>query len=167
MRDSHLSYLRIWNGEIVDYWKQNKCHTDLTSRVGYRFVLNGASFFGHFTAGGEFLMKYCLTNYGFASLINERKLEFILRNDNDWTEKYVYVSKKDPRDWKGCRHYEYDETLVLPEGLKKGESYTLFINLPDIDPKLHDNPDFSVRFANKGVWDEAFGYNRVASFIAE
>ena len=51
--------------------------------------------------------------------------------------------------------------------LKKGESYTLFINLPDIAPTLHDNPDFSVRFANKGVWDSLTGYNRVASFIAE
>lgn len=166
LRQYHWSYLSN-HYAIVDYWKNNGCNKDLSTRIGYRFVFNGSSFFGKFTAGGDFLMKMCLTNYGFASLINERKLEFILRNDNDWTEKYVYVSKKDPRDWKGCRHYEYDETLVLPEGLKKGESYTLFINLPDIDPKLHDNPDFSVRFANKGVWDEAFGYNRVASFIAE
>ena len=167
MRDFHLSYLRIWNGEIVDYWKPNKIHTDLTSRVGNRLEQNGASFYGTYTSAGDFLMKYCLTNYGFASLINERRLEFILRNDNDWTEKYVFVSEKDPRDWKGCRHYEYDEQLLLPESLKKGESYTLFINLPDIAPALHDNPDFSVRFANKGVWDSLTGYNRVASFIAE
>lgn len=167
LRDFHVSYLRIWNEQIADYWKENKCHTDLTSRVGYRFVLNGSAFYGHFTAGGKFLVKLCLTNYGFAALANERKLEFILRNDNDHSEKYVFVSEKDPREWKGCHHYEYDETLTLPETLKAGETYTLFLNLPDIAENLHDNPAYSVRFANTGVWEESTGYNKVASFRAE
>ncbi len=88
-------------------------------------------------------------------------------NDNDASEKYVFVSDRDPRDWKGCYHYEYDEKITLPASLKSGGRYTLYMNLPDISPNLHDNPAFSVRVASKGVWDENTGYNRIASFIAE
>ena len=112
-------------------------------------------------------MKMCLTNYGFASLINERKIELILTNDADPSEKYVFVSDKDPRDWKGCHHYEWDEKLTLPETLKPGANYTLWLNLPDIAPNLHDNPAYSVRVASRGVWDETTGYNRIAAFKAE
>ena len=97
LRDYHWSYLSN-HYAIVDYWKNNGCNKDLSTRIGYRFVFNGVSFFGNFTAGGEFLMKMCLTNYGFASLINERKIELILTNDADPSEKYVFTSEKDPRE---------------------------------------------------------------------
>lgn len=66
-----------------------------------------------------------------------------------------------------CHHYEWDEKLTLPESLKAGASYTLWLNLPDISPNLHDNPAYSVRVASRGVWDESTGYNRIAAFKAE
>lgn len=166
LRAFHFSYLcNVY--QITDRWREEGCHDDLTRRIGYRYVFNGASFYGNFSAGGEFLMKLCLSNYGFASLINERRIELVIMNDNDASEKYVFVSDRDPRDWKGCYHYEYDEKITLPASLKSGGRYTLYMNLPDISPNLHDNPAFSVRVASKGVWDENTGYNRIASFIAE
>ncbi len=166
LRAFHFSYLcNVY--QVADVWRDGGCHDDLTRRVGYRLVFNGAAFYGRFRAGGDFLMKLCLSNYGFASIINERKLELILVSDSDPSEKYVFVTEKDPRDWKCCRHYEYDEKIVLPEGLKPGQKYTLYMNLPDISPNLHDNPEYSIRIASKGVWDEATGYNRIASFMAE
>ncbi len=166
MRKLQWSYLSN-HYAIVDHWRTNGCNDDLERRVGYRLVFNGASFYGRFSSGEDFLMKLCLTNYGFASLINERRIELILVNDNDPSEKYVYISRKDPRDWKGCHHYEYDEKLVLPASLKSGQQYTLYMNLPDISPELHDDCNYSVRIASRGVWDENTGYNRIAAFIAE
>ncbi|MCM1502006.1 MAG: DUF4874 domain-containing protein [Bacteroidales bacterium] len=167
LRRFHFSYLRNYAWQAPEVWREEGCHDDLVSRVGYRLVFNGASFYGHFRAGGSLTMKMCLSNYGFASIINERRIELVLVNENDASEKYVFVSGKDPRDWKGCHHYEWDEKIVLPDSLKPGEQYTLYLNLPDISPALHDNPDFSVRVASKGVWDEKTGYNRIASFIAD
>lgn len=166
LRDYHWSYLSN-HYAIVDYWKTNGCNKDLTSRIGYRFVFNGSSFYGNFRPGGDFKMKLCLTNYGFASLINERKLELIFINNENPSEKYVYVSEKDPRDWKGCHHYEWDEDLKLPDTLIPGAKYTLYLNLPDISGQLHDNPLYSIRIASRGVWDETTGYNRLAAFVAE
>lgn len=112
-------------------------------------------------------MKICLTNYGFASLINERNIEIIIQAEDDPADKYVIVSEKDSRDWKGCHHYEWHERFALPETLRAGANYTIYLNLPDISDTLHDNPLYSVRFANKGVWDETTGYNRLAAFRAE
>ena len=167
LRRYHFSYLRNYAWQVPEVWRNEGCHDDMVSRVGYRLVFNGASFYGRFAAGCDFLMKLCLSNYGFASLINERKIELIFVNDRNPSEKYVFVSATDPRDWKGCHHYEYDEKIVLPEQLGPGEQYTLYMNLPDISENLNDNPAYSVRVASKGVWDEAPGYNRIASFIAE
>ncbi len=166
LRKLHWSYLSN-HPKIVESWKTGKCNDDLDSRIGYRLVFNGAAFTGRFASGEELLMKLCLTNYGFASFINERKIELILMNDDDSSEKYVFVSEKDPRDWKGCHHYEYDEKIILPSSLKSGERYTLYMNLPDISENLHDDPAYSVRIASKGVWDEGTGYNRIAGFVAE
>lgn len=167
LRRYHFSYLRNYAWQVPEVWRNEGCHDDMVARIGYRLVFNGAAFYGRFSAGCDFLMKLCLSNYGFASLINERKIELIFVNDRNPSEKYVFVTSKDPRDWKGCRHYEYDEKIVLPEQLVSGERYTLYMNLPDISENLHDNPAFSVRIASKGVWDESTGYNRIASFIAE
>lgn len=166
LRRFHMSYLSN-HYAIADYWKSNGCNRDLVSRIGYRFILNGSAFYGHFAPGGDFLMKLCLSNYGFASLINERKIELILQAEDDPSEKYIFVSEKDPREWKGCHHYEYHERITLPATLRSGVNYTLYLNLPDISENLHDNPLYSVRFANKGVWDETTGYNRIAAFKTE
>lgn len=166
LRRFHWSYLSN-HFAIADFWKGEGCNRDLVSRIGYRLVLNGSAFYGDFTAGGDFLMKICLTNYGFASLINERNIEIIIQAEDDPTDKYMIVSEKDPRDWKGCHHYEWHERFILPETLRAGVNYTIYLNLPDISDTLHDNPLYSVRFANKGVWDETTGYNRLAAFRAE
>lgn len=43
------------------------------------------------------------------------------------------------------------------------DSYTDTLNLPDPKPTLHDNPMFSIRLANDGVWDDKTGYNMIYS----
>jgi hypothetical protein len=42
--------------------------------------------------------------------------------------------------------------------------YDVLINLPDPEPGLNSNPDYSIRFANKETWDPGTGYN---SLLAE
>jgi hypothetical protein len=40
----------------------------------------------------------------------------------------------------------------------------MYLNLPDPKPTLHDNPKFSIRLANSGIWNEATGYNKLFDF---
>lgn len=61
----------------------------------------------------------------------------------------------------------FTDRIVLPSALQKGAEYNLYLNLPDESPNLYDNPEYSVRFANRHIWEEKTGYNLIASFKAE
>jgi hypothetical protein len=50
------------------------------------------------------------------------------------------------------------QTVTLPSDMASG-SYRLALWLPDASANLHSRPAYSIRFANKDVWDAAKGYN--------
>lgn len=166
LRQFHWQYLSNHH-DIVNVWKEMGCFEDASARVGYRFVLAGAAFDSDFRAGSDLTIDICLTNYGWGSLINPHQLEFIVANDSNPSEKYVFVSEKDPREWKGCTWYTHSERVILPETLKPGAKYNLYINIADSEPTLHDRADYSIRFANKNIWEPATGYNLLTTFTAK
>lgn len=158
----HWTYLNdAYHTGVMGYWRSDGdgCFEDIVKRLGYRFVLKGASFEGDFKAGGKMTINIDFKNIGFASIINERPLEWVIVNEADSKEKYIISSPKDPRDWKGSHEYSYSEEITLPSGLKSGQSYKICLNLPDAAPTLRNKSDFSIRLANKGVWEESTGYN--------
>jgi len=165
----HFTYLNYTSSPTNPqyYWKEHGCYDEIEKRLGYRLFLTGATFSEEFRAGGHFSIQYGITNEGFASLMNERKLEFVLMNVNNEKEKYTFVSDVDPRRWEAGCHYDLEEDIELPATLKSGETYELFFNLPDIATTLHDNPYFSVRLANKRIWNSLYGYNSMGKFTAE
>lgn len=163
----HWTYLNeAYNKKTHNVWKSGGCYDDIVKRLGYRFVLKGAAFDGDFKAGAALKVKLHLENIGFASLINERHMQWVIVNTNNPSEKYVIASPKDPREWKGSNEYVYEETVTLPS-LKKGESYKLALELPDLSSSLSSKPEFSVRFANEGVWEDATGLNVLTTFTAQ
>ena len=68
----------------------------------------------------------------------------------------------DPRYWFVGEAITLDRMIKIPADAS-GEC-TLYLNLPDPKVTLHDNPRFSIRLANEGVWDEETGYNKIATF---
>ncbi|MBR1706035.1 MAG: DUF4832 domain-containing protein [Bacteroidales bacterium] len=163
----HWTYLNeAYNKKTHNVWASEGCYDDIVKRLGYRFVLLGAAFDGDFRAGASWTLRLHFKNVGFASLINRRPLVWVLSNAADPSERYEIVSPKDPREWKGGHTYEYAETLSLPAGLKAGQTYRVSLWMPDEAETLHDDPEFAVRLANEGVWDEATGLNVLATFTA-
>ena len=162
----HWSYLSNHH-DIIKIWKELGCYDDASCRVGYRFVLNGAAFEGEFAAGKKLTLRYCLGNYGFASLINPHNIEYVITGVDEPSEKYVIKSEFDPRLWKGSHFYTRNEEITLPAGLKAGLRYDFNIAITDPEPTLHDNPAYSIRFANTGVWNDETGLNRMATFTAK
>ena len=56
-----------------------------------------------------------------------------------------------------------DRTIELPQSAA-GEC-TLYLNLPDPEFALRNNPLFSIRLANKdSMWEEETGYNKLIEF---
>jgi hypothetical protein len=90
--------------------------------------------------------------------MNPRDAELVLTSKDGKVIKTWNVSS-DPRFWMPGTTTVIDQTITLPEGLS-GE-YTLSLNLPDPAEKLRNNPMFSIRLANKNVWDESTGYNKL------
>ena len=105
-------------------------------------------------------------NDGFASPVNPRGMEFVLV-EKSTGEKTVFRTEIDPRHWKGGSTTKVRAGFSLPSGLRSGAEYSLFLNLPDGRDSLHDDPRYSIRLANRDVWDEDTGYNLIYEFIAQ
>ena len=164
----HWSYLNSgYHTGVFAVWKQGGCYDEIARRLGYRLVLDYADFSGSFSSGKDFHLDIGLRNVGFASLMNPRPVEFVIVRKSDPAEKYTVGNDTDPRTWKAGTSCTLSADIILPAGLEPGAEYLLCLNLPDGSENLKDNPAFSVRFANEGVWDESAGYNIIGTFTAE
>ena len=159
MTEQHFTYLNIsYNKDVIRYWTKNECYDEIRTRLGYRLALKEASFTPSPAAGEPFRVVLKIQNDGFASVMNPRDSELVL-TAKDGTLVKAFKLESDPRFWMAGTTTVVDQTITLPEGLS-GE-YTLSLNLPDPCETLRSNPMFSIRLANKDVWDESTGYNNL------
>lgn len=156
MEKFHWTYINEgYHSGVLDSWETDGSMTEIKRRLGYRFVLEKATFSIQEEKTCEVTLK--LSNQGFAALANPRDVELILVNKNNPTLKYVYPQQVDPRFWMPGVSTEVQLTAAL-DGLQKG-TYEVYLNLPDPYSTLHDNPLFSIRLANTNMWNENTGYN--------
>lgn len=159
MEAQHFSYLNMsYNKSVLNYWKSEGCYDEIRLRLGYRLFLTECGFTQNPKAGEAFRVVMNITNDGFASIMNPRDVEFVLTDKNGKVAK-TYKIDSDPRYWMPGTTTVIDQNLALPAGIS-GE-YTLWLNLPDPCETLRSNPLFSIRLANKDVWDEAKGMNKI------
>lgn len=163
----HWSFLNsAWNPVIYEHWAEEGCLNEATNRLGYRFELLSGTFTGSTKAGRLFRYSIRLTNVGFAALYNPRDVEIVLRNKSDG-DRYAAELKIDPRFWQPGDTVDVAGTVGVPSSLPAG-TYSVYLNLPDPAPSLHFRPDYSIRFANSGVWEKETGYNNLhANLIVE
>ena len=161
LADFHWTYLNIeYNKFVHKVWKDNGCWNEIERRLGYRLSLADAY---HSTpaAGQDLNVVLQIKNTGYAAPMNGRAYELVLVDGNG--NKTVYPFEDvDPRYWFAGRTVNIDKVITLPADASG--NCTLYLNLPDPKPTLHDNPRFSIRLANEGVWNEEFGYNKVMEF---
>ena len=93
--------------------------------------------------------------------MNGRGFELVLIDGKG--KKTVYeFNDVDPRYWFAGRTMNIDKVVKIPSDASG--KCTLYLNLPDPKPTLHDNPRFSIRLANEGVWNDTYGYNKIFEF---
>ena len=159
MAKYHYSYLNQgYHQGVLSRWKSEGCFEQLQKRLGYRYVLDKGQFTDSPAAGAAFRIVLDLYNEGFAPVQNPRDAEFVL-TDKGGTVLGTYPLNSDPRYWMPDETVTVDQTLTLPSGIS-GE-VTLWLNLPDPCETLRNNPLYSIRLANKDVWDEETGYNKL------
>ena len=159
----HWSYLNIaYHGGVLRKWNEGGCRDEINLRLGYRLIMNESYISSNITAGSEVRTVFKLTNNGWAAPINPRGLELILVNKSSGEKTVITVptEKVDPRFWLAGKKPQFEVKFTAPEA----GSYTLYLNLPDPEPTLHDNPYYSIRLANENTWEEETGYNKITEF---
>jgi hypothetical protein len=145
--------------EVSQAWKDNNDYDDVARYMGYRFRLEKATLPQQLTAGADFTASLTVFNEGWASAMNPRGLEVILRN-YDTGEKIVIpaaaMTNNDPRRWRSGESSSIDVSHALPAGVATGQ-YDVLLNLPD--PLLSSRAEYSIRLANQSTWESDTGYN--------
>ena len=159
MAKYHYSYLNQgYHQGVLSRWKSEGCFEQLQKRLGYRYVLDKGQFTDSPAAGAAYRIVLTLHNEGFAPVQNPRDAEFVL-TDKAGKVLGTYPLNSDPRYWMPGETVTVDQNLTLPSGIS-GE-VTLWLNLPDPCETLRNNPLYSIRLANKDVWDEETAYNQL------
>lgn len=164
MERMHYSYLNAhYNNKAVNnHWVSGGCIDEIKRRLGYRFVLREAVLDNRTEAGGVFNVALKMENVGFASPFNPRRAELILRNvDNG--EVHAFELQADPRFW-FVGSIDVNENIQIAQDIPKG-TYDLLLNLPDPEPALINNPDFSIRLANEKLWEAETGFNNLQHIV--
>jgi hypothetical protein len=142
---------------VLGLWRSQGCYGEIARRLGYRFRLTGARLPSSLRRGQRIGGTIRLVNDGFASPYNARGLELVLRNRATGAEHVVNLAD-DPRRWGAGEAHTIRIDAALPASLPMG-TYTIFLNLPDPAASLRGRPEYSIRLANRGVWEPRTGYN--------
>jgi hypothetical protein len=134
----------------------------LSRKLGYRIRLIDASISKNIKAGSQFNLSVNLCNDGYAGIIKKRPLYIVFENANN---RYnIELENVDVRTWVSGNIQLTQQQIQLPADMQAGK-YNVALWLPDYFEQLHSNPSYSIRFANKNVWDEKNGYNLIFSDI--
>ncbi|MBO4689755.1 MAG: DUF4832 domain-containing protein [Paludibacteraceae bacterium] len=147
--------------QVTDRWKSSGIFNTLERKMGYCFQLKSGSYSSSAVQGGTMSVNISLKNVGYAPLYNKRYAYIVLKNSS---KKYSIRLATDPRKWKPGETVTINETISLPSDIATG-TYQIYLNLPDRYESLASKPAFSVRFANKNVWESSTGMNNLNASI--
>lgn len=155
-RTTYLNYL--WNPEITqDKWEKstyngsNSIYKGQTAKkyiedhLGYRFVLKCSKIA---TANNEIQLSFQVENTGFSNLVNSYKCDLIIKCKNN---HYVASTDINLKEWGSNEIATESVSLEIPSKLKGEASIYL---------KIYNN-QYSIQFANEGVWDETLNANYI------
>jgi hypothetical protein len=163
MAAMHYSYLNTaYNNKVNNDWDSLGCIAAIRMKLGYRFVLQDASFPATAKTGGKIAFAIHLVNRGYASPFNPRPVQLVLRN-KDNGKQILITCKADIRFWFSGK-VNWNEIVQLPDSLIPGR-YEILLNFPDKYESLSQRPEYSIRLANENCWEEATGFNSLQQVI--
>jgi len=166
LKTEHWSYLNVSSdNKSNSEWKKYGCWDEIARNLGYRFRLVQAQIPLKVKAGGLFSMSFVIQNDGWAAPHNPRGLEIVLRNKKTGKLHNLTITDgksipkdhaNDPRYWQGGENVTINFSATLPPDVQRGD-YDVLLNL--YDPLLYGRPEYSMRLANKDIWEEETGFN--------
>lgn len=152
-----------YNNEVNNDWQDGGCMDNIKRKLGYRFVLKQALIPRNISRGSKSSVTISLSNIGYASPYNKRPVELILRGvDNKGFHRQII--KTEIQRWHPG-NIDLQVRLTVPKELPAGR-YEVLLNLPDQYETISKRPEYSIRLANKDVWEESTGYNKLLSGLS-
>lgn len=159
----HYSFINAhYNNDVNNDWQDGGCMDNIKRNLGYRFVLQSAVLPDNVVRGTDLNITLNIKNAGYASPYNKRPTILILRNTQT-KEMKSFDLATDVRKWYSGDN-KVTATIQIPADFVVGE-YEMLLNLPDAYASIATKPDFSIRLANKDVWEAATGYNNLSHTI--
>lgn len=141
----------------ADFWNQlNTNHyNEILRNLGYRFVLNSSTVTPNAL---DFDLALNITNVGFARPFKERDVFLVLKNTetNDIT---THLIDTDIRTWETSVSINQNFDLGITG------TFELYLWMPDKEPLLSENSDYSIQLANNDIWDPATGFNNLQQTV--
>ena len=160
----HICYLNNdYYRPTFSKWIKGGCLDQIKLGLGYRFEGRDVATTKEPKAGEKLQVKFSLVNVGYSAPKNPRDIEMLLINEAEPSEIYRVVPDTDPRFW----YTDQMQVIEVAFTPAKAGSYKLYLNLPDPQPTLHDNPRYSIRLANENCWDAKTGYNYLTTINVE
>ena len=155
--DYHWTYMS-GPANISNRWKEHGCYDEIEKRLGYRITLTDLHYTPEAVPGKNYRLILELKNTGFAAPMNPRDVELVFVDGNG-KKTISQLKRVDPRYWFAGETITIDREIKIPEDA--AGDCAIYLNLPDPEFSLRNNPLFSIRLANDDVWDEKTGYNRL------
>jgi len=160
----HYSYLNSrFHAEVNQRWIDEGCMPEIRRRLGYRLELQRATISERVAPGGLLSLSLVLKNVGYAAGYNPRPVRLVLDGP-------TRVEAELPVDWRTWLPESGEVTVAallrVPATLAPG-TYRVALWMPDAAPGLAARAEYSVRFANAGVWNDALGDNTLASVVVD
>lgn len=170
MDELNYSYLNAsYNNDVNNDWETGGCMDEIKKSLGYRLVLNSATFPVNADVTSNINFTLNATNKGFAAPFNPYNLNLVLRNTSTQVEYTIPFesANSDVRFWLSDNTVTITESLSLPQTITEGD-YQLFLHVNDTtnDNTIANDPNYSIQFANTGTWEAASGYNNLLHTIS-
>lgn len=127
---------------VISSWQTDGCFITMQRNLGYNFRLNNSSIN---TSG---LLTINIGNYGYANLFKVRRAILVCKNTTTNVNYSYVINTNIGNITTNSQTMSINlATLGLPVG-----QYRLFLNLPDPNTALSNNPRYSIRCSNLNTW---------------
>ena len=161
MENFHYTYLNTnYNTSVISGWRTGGCYDEIDRRLGYRLSVTDSYYGKQRSIDKPFDMVLYINSNGFAGPMNPRDMEIVFAEKGGSGEPVRIKTDVDPRFWFAGQTHEVRLSLDV-SALTAGKTYEVFLNLPDPETALNERPEYSIRLANKDMWNETTGYNKL------
>jgi hypothetical protein len=141
-----------------DFWNQVTAnqYDQILKNLGYRFVLNSSTITSN---GSNFDLNLTITNVGYARPFKQRDVYLIMKNTGT-NSITTYLLNTDIRTW--------ENSISITQNFNPGiaGTFQLYLWMPDKEPLLSSNSNYSIQLSNNDTWESTTGYNNLLQTIS-